>query len=191
MGWVVGGDEAGQSSDGEDRGRLRTARRGELVHLTGDQPGIRTRRTAAGVTRHSEPSCTIRKTSRYDSRSGRCSAATAASTSPSNTSSTPKPCGSPNSTNPSPLARRPEPRRHHHDRLARGRARGHSHRRVPLPGRIYCRQARRPRAWHPLRAVGAHGRSHRRAPTRMGRHRERPRAAVLPSDATISRRRPP
>ena len=35
----------------------------------------------------------------------------------------------------------------------------------------------------------AHGRSHRRAPARMGRHRERPRAAVLTRDAAIRRRR--
>ena len=85
---------------------MRAARRGLLVHLTGDQPGIRTQRTGVGVARHSEPSCTTRKTSRRDSRSGRCSAATAASTSPPNTPSTPKPCGSPNSTNPSPPSSR-------------------------------------------------------------------------------------
>ena len=37
----------------------------------------------------------------------------------------------------------------------------------------------------------AHGRSHRRAPARMGRHRERPGAAVLSSDAATERRRRP
>lgn len=42
---------------------------------------------------------------------------------------------------------------------------------------------------HPLRTMGTHGRSHRRTPTRMGRHRERPRASVLTSNATNRRRR--
>ena len=48
-----------------------------------------------------------------------------------------------------------------------------------------------PRARHPLRPVGAHGRSDRRTPTRMGRNRERSRAVVLTGDAATHRRRPP
>ncbi len=46
-----------------------------------------------------------------------------------------------------------------------------------------------PRARHPLRPVGAHGRSHRHTPTRMGRHRERPRAAVLTGNTATHRRK--
>lgn len=90
-----------------------------------------------------------------------------------------------------PLDRCTEPRRHHGHRLEPGRARGHPHRRVPVPRRVHRRQARRPRTRHALGALGAHGGSHRRAPARMGRHRERSRAAVLTRDAaTHTRRRP-
>ncbi|ALJ20562.1 hypothetical protein AOA12_11870 [Microbacterium sp. No. 7] len=60
-----------------------------------------------------------------------------------------------------------------------------------MPRRVHRRQARRPRARYALGALGAHGRSHRRAPARVGRHRERPRAAVLTRDTATRRRRRP
>ena len=88
-----------------------------------------------------------------------------------------------------PLARSSESWRHHGHRLESGRARGHPHRRIPVPRRFHGRQARRPCSGYALGSLGAHGRSHRRAPARMGRHRERPRAAVLTRDAAIRRRR--
>ena len=90
-----------------------------------------------------------------------------------------------------PLARCTEPRRHHDHRLEPGRARGHPHRRLSVPRRFHRRQARRSRTRHALRAVGTHGRSYRRAPARMGSHRERPRAAVLTRDTATRRRRRP
>ncbi|GAA2000294.1 DNA cytosine methyltransferase [Nakamurella flavida] len=40
-----------------------------------------------------------------------------------------------------------------------------------------------------LWALGSHGHSHRPTPTAVGRHRERPRAAVLTSDAATRTRR--
>lgn len=97
-------------------------------------------------------------------------------------------------TRPSPASSRTtgpklESWRHHGHRLESGRARGHPHRRIPVPRRFHGRQARRPCSGYALGSLGAHGRSHRRAPARMGRHRERPRAAVLTRDAAIRRRR--
>lgn len=88
-----------------------------------------------------------------------------------------------------PLARRTESRRHHRDRLDRRGTRGHSLRRVPLPGRFDRREDGRPRPRHPLRPLGAHGHRDRRASTRVGHHRKRPRAALRPSDSREPGRR--
>ena len=90
-----------------------------------------------------------------------------------------------------PLARRSKPGRHHGNQLVAGRTRGHPDRRLPLPRRLHRRQTRWPRARNPLRSLGAHGRSHRRTPARMARHRERPRTAVLTRDTATRRRRRP
>lgn len=78
-----------------------------VVHLTGDQLGIGSRRGTGCRGRPSpeRDSCTNPKPAAiHDSGSGRCSVATAALTSPSSTSSTPRLCGSPNSTSPSPAS---------------------------------------------------------------------------------------
>ena len=175
---------------------MRTARHDVFVHLTGDQPGIRTREPKSGspVTRspHARPGTPAAATQdrvavqrlrrprpRRRARLQRRHRVVL------RTQRTRRPRLLP------PLARRPKPGRHHHHQLARGRARGHPHRRVPLPRRIDRRQTRRPSTRHTLRPLGAHGRSHRRAPARMGRHRKRPRAAVLTGDAATSRRRSP
>ena len=76
------------------------------MHLAGDQPGNGLREGfGSGVTELPEPSCT--STSLLVAvvyGSGRCSPDTAALTWPSSTSSTPRPSGSPRSTNPSPAS---------------------------------------------------------------------------------------
>lgn len=107
--------------------------------------------------------------STQDSGSDRCSAATAASTSPSSTSSTPEQYGSPNSTSPSPGSSPTTDPTHRTSVTSRpstgaklpqlepSRPSRRPDQRLPLPGRVHRRQARRPLPRHPLRAVGTHG----------------------------------
>jgi hypothetical protein len=80
------------------------------------------------------------------------------------------------------LAGRVEPGRHNHHRLAQGQASRCDLRRVPLPGRVHRRQARRPAPRHTLGPVGAHGGGDRRAATGVGRRRERARPALRHRD---------
>lgn len=58
-----------------------------------------------------------------------------------------------------PLARSPEPRRHHHYQLEPGDAGRRAMRRIPMPGRLDRRQTSRPRTRHAIGALVAHGRS--------------------------------
>lgn len=164
--------------------RIGDGRRGE--HLAGEQPGIEfVNGRRPGITDPPKSSCTSRTTPITTGAcgSGRCSPATADSTSPSRKCSTVRRCGPPSSIRrwracSPPLAGRAEPGRHHHDRLARGRARRCDLRRVPLPGRVHGRAHGRPPPRHPLGPVGAYGGSDRGAATGVGRRGKRAQPAL-------------